>query len=98
AAVISAGLALREYRVTGAPITKKELLSGVAVGVPNYYCSFFLLSSLTRLPSFLVYPIFSTGTIIVVMLVSTILFQERPTKKQLAGIAMILLALVLLNL
>ena len=98
AAVISAGLALREYRVTGAPITKKELLSGVAVGVPNYYCSFFLLSSLTRLPSFLVYPIFSTGTIIVVMLVSTILFKERPTKKQLAGIAMILLALVLLNL
>ena len=98
AAVISAGLALREYRVTGAPITKKELLSGVAVGVPNYFCSFFLLSSLTRLPSFLVYPIFSTGTIIAVMLVSTILFKERPTKKQLTGIAMILLALVLLNL
>ena len=98
AAVISTGLALREYRVTGAPITKKELLSGVAVGVPNYFCSFFLLSSLTRLPSFLVYPIFSTGTIIAVMLVSTILFKERPTKKQLTGIAMILLALVLLNL
>ena len=98
AAMISAGLALREYRVTGAPITKKELLSGVAVGVPNYFCSFFLLSSLTRLPSFLVYPIFSTGTIIAVMLVSTILFKERPTKKQLTGIAMILLALVLLNL
>ena len=33
-----------------------------------------------------------------VMLVSTLLFKERPTKKQMAGIGMILLALVLLNL
>ena len=98
AAVISAFLAYREYRRTGLPIRIKELLAGIAVGVPNYFSSFFLLASVTRLPSFLVYPIFSTGTIIVVMLVSTLLFKERPTKKQTAGIGMILLALVLLNL
>ena len=98
AAVISAFLAYREYRITGCPIRPKELLAGVAVGVPNYFCSYFLLASVTRLPSFLVYPIFSTGTIVVVMLVSTLLFKERPTKKQMAGIGMILLALVLLNL
>ena len=87
-----------EYRITGCPIRPKELLAGVAVGVPNYFCSYFLLASVTRLPSFLVYPIFSTGTIVVVMLVSTLLFKEHPTKKQMAGIGMILLALVLLNL
>lgn len=98
AAVISAFLAYREYRITGSPIRPKELLAGVAVGVPNYFCSYFLLASVTRLPSFLVYPIFSTGTIVVVMLVSTLLFKEHPTKKQMAGIGMILLALVLLNL
>ena len=98
AAVISTFLAFREYRNTGYPVRPKELLAGVAVGVPNYFCSFFLLASVTKLPSFLVYPIFSTGTIIVVMLVSTILFKERPTGKQMAGIGMILLALVLLNL
>ncbi len=98
AAVISAFLAYREYRITGFPIRPKELLAGVAVGVPNYFCSYFLLASVTRLPSFLVYPVFSTGTIVVVMLVSTLLFKERPTKKQMAGIFMILLALVLLNL
>ena len=87
-----------EYRMTGKKLIPKELLARIAVGVPNYFCSFFLLSALTRLPSFLVYPVFSTGTIILVMLVSTLLFRERPTKKQALGIAMILTALVLLNL
>lgn len=98
AAIISSVLAFAEHKKSGNPVRPKELLAGIAVGIPNYFCSFFLLASLTRLQSFLVYPIFSTGTIIVVMLVSTILFRERPTKKQYAGIALILAALVLLNL
>ena len=98
ACIITLVLSYIEYRKTGKKIILKELLAGIAVGVPNYFSSFFLLSSLERLPSFLVYPIFSTGTIVLVMLVSTLLFKERPTKKQYAGIAMILLALVLLNL
>lgn len=98
AAIISAGLAYREYRMTGKKLIPKELLAGIAVGVPNYFCSFFLLKALTGMPSFLVYPIFSTGTIIVVMALSAAFFRERPTKKQALGIAMILTALVLLNL
>lgn len=98
ACIISAVLAYFEYSRTGKKIIIKELLAGIAVGVPNYFSSYFLLGSLERLPSFLVYPIFSTGTIVLVMLVSTLLFKERPTVKQYAGIAMILLALVLLNL
>ena len=98
ACLISAVLAYMEYRNTGKKILTKELLAGFAVGVPNYYSSFFLLGSLERLPSFLVYPIFSTGTILLVMLVSTLLFKERPTKTQYVGIVMILMALILLNL
>ena len=98
ACLISAGLAYIEYRKTSKKIILKELLAGIAVGVPNYFSSFFLLGSLERLPSFLVYPIFSTGTILLVMLVSTLLFRERPTRLQYIGIAMILMALVLLNL
>ena len=98
AAIISAGLAYREYRMTGKKLILKELLAGIAVGVPNYFCSYFLLKALTGMPSFLVYPIFSTGTIIVVMALSAAFFRERPTKKQALGIAMILTALVLLNL
>ncbi|MBQ5441804.1 MAG: EamA family transporter [Firmicutes bacterium] len=97
AAVISVALAFMEYRKTGKRLLLKELLAGIAVGVPNYFCSFFLLGSLERLPSFLVYPIFSTGTILTVMLISNALFKERLSKKQLAAIGLILLALVMLN-
>lgn len=98
ACLITAILAYVEYKKTSKKIIPKELLAGIAVGIPNYYSSFFLLGSVERLPSFLVYPIFSTGTILLVMVVSTLLFRERPSKTQYIGIAMILAALVLLNL
>jgi drug/metabolite transporter (DMT)-like permease len=98
ACLITAVLAYVEYKKTSKKIIPKELLAGIAVGIPNYYSSFFLLGSVERLPSFLVYPIFSTGTILLVMVVSTLIFRERPSKTQYIGIAMILAALVLLNL
>ena len=98
ACIISAVLAYLEYKKTGKKILPKELLAGIAVGIPNYYSSFFLLGAVERLPSFLVYPIFSTGTILMVMAVSTLAFKERPSRNQAIGIGLILLALVLLNL
>ncbi len=98
ALIISSVLAFFEYRKTGSKILIKELLAGIAVGVPNYFSSLFLLTSLTKLPAFLVYPVFSTGTIALVMLVSTLLFKERPSRMQYFGIGLIMLALILLNL
>ena len=58
---------------------------------------FMLLLALERLPAFLVYPVFSTGTILLVLLLSALLFRERPGRRQLLGILLILGALVLLN-
>ena len=74
------------------------MASGITVGLPNYFSSFMLLRALVTLPALLVYPVFSTGSIVVVMLVSTLLLKERITRRQLLGIALILAALVLLNL
>jgi multidrug transporter EmrE-like cation transporter len=74
------------------------MLAGAAVGVPNYFSSYLLLQALVSLPAFFVYPVFSTGTILVVLLCSALLFKERPVRRQLAGIGVILAALALLNL
>ena len=74
-----------------------ELLAGVIVGVPNYYSSYLLLRALQQLPAFLVYTLFSTGTILLVMLFSLIFFKERLNKRQLFGIVLIFGALILLN-
>ena len=75
-----------------------EFLAGIAVGIPNYFASSLLLRALVRLPAFLVYTCFSTGTILVVALVSALAFRERPERRQQLGLVIILAALVLLNL
>lgn len=98
AGVLSALLAWRETRRTGKKLLPAELAAGIAVGIPNYFSSYLLLLALQRLPAFLVYPAFSAGTILLVMLLSALLFRERPGRRQLGGIGLILTALVLLNL
>lgn len=98
AAVLTGALALLERRRTGKRILLPELAAGIAVGVPNYFSSYLLLAALQRLPAFLVYPVFSTGTILLVLLLSALLFRERLSRRQVLGMGLILAALVLLNL
>ena len=98
AAVLSGLLAFREYCKTGKRLVLKEVLSGIAVGLPNYFSSYMLLRALVSLPAFLVYPVFCTGSILVVMTVCILFLGERLSRKQALGIALILAALVLLNL
>ena len=97
AVCLTAGLALLEARRTGKGLRWQEMAAGIAVGVPNYCSSFLLLQALVRLPAYLVYPMFSTGTILLVALLSALLFQEKPGKRQALGLGLILAALALLN-
>lgn len=97
ACLLTSALALREKRRTGAKLLWKELASGILVGIPNYFSSYWLLLALGSLPAVLVYPVASTGTILLVMAASALLFHEKLTRRQLAGILLILAALVLLN-
>lgn len=76
----------------------REILYGCLVGIPNYGSVFFLLKALTVLPAVLVYPTYSAGTILVISLIGVVAFGERPAKRQWCGLAVILVALVLLNL
>ena len=97
AALICVFLALSERVRHNKKISFREFISGILVGVPNFYSSYLLLLALQVLPAFLTYPVFSTGTILLVMLLSALFFRERLTKKQLPGMILILAAIVLLN-
>ena len=55
-------LALRQQEKPG----KWELLFGTLIGVPNYYCSHFLLWALRTVPGVIVYPVYCVGGILVV--------------------------------
>ena len=98
AALLTLILSAAEKRRTGKKIRIAELTAGIVAGIPNYFSSYFLLQALLKLPASLVYPVFSVGVILLVTLGSAVFFREKLGRRQYAGLALILCALVLLNL
>lgn len=78
-------------------ITLADVLWGLAIGLPNYLSSFFVLGALREMPAVIVYPTYSAGTIIAVTLVGLLAFREQLNRRKLIALGMILAALVLLN-
>lgn len=98
AAVLTLILAVYESRKTGRKIIRKEFLAGILVGIPNYFSSALLLLALNGLPSFVVYPCFSAGTLLLVTILGAAVFKEKPGRKAWIGLALIVPAMVILNL
>ena len=98
AAVLTTGLLIHEGKKTGKPLLPNEVAAGIAVGIPNYFSSFLLLPALVALPAIIVYPVNSTGAILIVMAVDALVFHQEHTKRQKVGILLVLAAMVLLNL
>ncbi len=97
AGLFAFALMILETKKTGRKVSRNNLLAGITVGIPNYFSSLLLLKTLAKLPAFITYPAFSTGAILIVTLVSTVAFKEKPGKAQILGLGMILVALILLN-
>lgn len=76
----------------------KEWLWGVIVGVPNYFSARFMLLSLGELPAIVVYPVYNIATILLISAIGIIAFRERLDAKKTVGLAIIIGALVILNL
>ena len=81
----------------GQRMTRSDLLFGCLVGVPNYYSARFLLLSLADVPAVIAYPVFSVGTIILVGIAGVLVFHEKMSARQWTGIAIVIAAMVLLN-
>lgn len=97
ASVLTTFLLLWETRRTGKTASLRDLASGIAIGIPNYFSSLFLLGALRTIPSFITYPVFSAGGILLVTAAGILLFHERLSRDQSLGLLMILVSLVLLN-
>ncbi len=97
AAVFTFFLLLWEKKRTGKSAALKDLAAGILVGLPNYFSSILILMSLRTIPAFIVYPVFSTGAILFVTLISIPLFKEYLNRNQIISLGLILGALVLLN-
>jgi multidrug transporter EmrE-like cation transporter len=79
-------------------LTRDDVLFGCLIGIPNFYTARFLLAALAYAPAVIVYPTYSTGTIIFVSIAGVLIFHEKITPKQKTAILMILAALILLYL
>ncbi|MBQ1531314.1 MAG: EamA family transporter [Solobacterium sp.] len=97
ASVLTTFLLFWEMQRTGKTASFRDLASGIAIGIPNYFSSLFMLAALRTIPSFIVYPVFSAGGILLVTAAGILLFHERLSRNQSLGLLMILVSLVLLN-
>lgn len=76
---------------------KWEWLFGVVIAVPNFYSAKFLLMSLGSVPGVIAYPTYSVATILLVTLAGVFIFREKLKKRHWIAFAIILGALILLN-
>lgn len=75
-----------------------DVFSGVLIGIPNYFSARFILLALGQVSAVVVYPVYSVGTIIVITLVGLAVFREKLSRQKACAMALILIALVMLNL
>ncbi|WP_035054825.1 EamA family transporter [Carnobacterium pleistocenium] len=79
-------------------ITKKDILTGFAVGIPNLFSSYFLILSLATLKTSVVFPIYSAASIVLINIGGFLLFKEKIVRKNQVAIILTVIALVLINL
>lgn len=91
------GLCTAVMLLRGGKPGKWEVLFGLLIGIPNFLSTRLLLRSLADIPAVIAYPVYSVGGILLVTLVGVLAFRERLRRLQWAGMGLILVALVLLN-
>jgi drug/metabolite transporter (DMT)-like permease len=94
AAATSLGYALW-YRLK--PSTK-DVAVGLTIGIVNALTLVFILLALARLPAAVFFPVGGITVILMNLLVSRILWRERVTRRQAAGVAAAMLLIVLVRL
>ena len=96
--LVALALCVNLYRIRGEKPGKREWLFGLLIGIPNFFSAKFLLGALKDIPAVIVYPVYSVATILAVTVTGILVFREKLDKRQWLALAMILVALVLLNL
>ena len=84
-------------RIRKEKLGKWEIFFGLLIGIPNFFSAKFLLGALKDIAAVVVYPVYSVATILTVTVTGVLVFREKLDKRQWLALAMILVALVLLN-
>lgn len=93
AAIPSIAMLIKRRR----PISRTELGLGTAMGASNILQSHFILKALAVFQGYIVFPVSSSGGLLLTTFFVTLIFGERINRRTWAGIAIAVVALVLLN-
>lgn len=77
-------------------LATKSIVAGVALGVPNYFSIHFLLLGLKEMPGSEFFPINNTGIVLLSTLLAIVLFSEKLSKLNWAGIVLALGSILLI--
>ena len=78
-------------------ITIHQCFWGIFLGIANFGGAWFLLKAVTELPAFLVYPMYSVISIMLVSVAGLKLFNEKIYRVQWIGIILVGISIVFLN-
>ena len=80
----------------GPLITKKEALLGASIGIPNLYSSIFLIYALDGISGAVAFPIVNTINVLGGTFLGLLIWSDKVSTKQWAGIGVAILAIILL--
>lgn len=78
-------------------LSKKEILIGFFIGIPNQITTLAQLKAVAVLPAYLVFPAYSISVILLVNFVNFLFFKEKLTMRQYIGTGIIISALICMN-
>jgi drug/metabolite transporter (DMT)-like permease len=94
-AILVSGVAWWRHRTdTGA----RDILPGIALGATNAFANWGLVLALTAMPAALVFPFYSAAGLVFTALLARLIFGERITRVETAGIVIAVAAVTLANL
>jgi len=76
---------------------RRDLVTGLAVGIPNLFSSYFLIQALTTIPASVAFPAFGAGTIMIINIIGAARFGEKLSNIDRLAMLMIIAALILIN-
>lgn len=81
-------------------IRKQNIVGGIVLGIPNYFSIYFLFKALQSdfFATSQVYPLNNIGIVVLSTVLSVVIFREHLNRKNLIGIGMAILAIILISL
>lgn len=78
--------------------TRTDVACGTLLGICNFFSTDLMLRALLELPAYVVYTGFSMGVVLVVYAANVLVMHERLTRRDHVALALVILALALINL